>query len=114
LRDSSSTMASVKNGVSFGSTRTAEEGDGDDCSYSSYLGSGGLGSSSSKDDAMVLGLSPALPLPRGVLANNVDDIDEESLRCLLDHFELVLLPSLELSFWLTPCSGSGLALGRYG
>jgi len=53
-------MASVKKGFSVGSGLTAGEGagdcdhgDGGACSYSSYLGVGGFGTSSSNREAMV-------------------------------------------------------------
>ena len=100
-------MASVKKGFSFGSARTAgdgagdcDQGDGGACSYSSYRGVGGLGSWSSKHDAIVAAFSAELFLARVGPANMEESLEMDSDRCFLGRF----VESAELGF--DPCCGS--------
>ena len=97
-------MASVKNGFSFGSARTAgdgagdcDQGDGGACSNSSYFGVGGRGISSSnrpsRREAIDLALSAAewvllrLGTREELAELNIDDsFENESDRGLLKFF----------------------------
>ncbi len=97
LKDSSSTMASVKKGFSLGSARTmgdgagdCDQGDGGACSNSSYLGVRGRGSTSSIREAMDFA-SPTGPFADRVeaaaaLPRREDSLDDESARCFRMFF----------------------------